>query len=60
MFRESRIFESNVDVYPFGNVATATAFLQGVSVEDIDNLEIMEPQDPLYSICIGIVARKKK
>ena len=51
--------ESNVKVTPFGNVLAATGFVQGLSLEDLPKLELLdENNDGIYSIVIGIVAKK--
>ena len=50
-------FGDNVSVYPFGNSMAATAFIQGLCVEEVDN-KLLDVCDPDYSIVIGIVAQK--
>lgn len=52
------VFGNDVKVYPFGNSMAATAFIQGLCIEDIDT-SLLDVRDPEYSIVIGIVAKKK-
>ncbi|SKB95186.1 hypothetical protein SAMN06296386_11047 [Lachnospiraceae bacterium] len=51
-------FGEQVEVECFGNVALATAFIQGLAVEDLPDKSILRVQDSTYSICIGIKAVK--
>jgi len=46
-----------VDVESFGNVFAATAFLQGLAVEEVDRSRLQVP-DPDYPIIVGVRARK--
>lgn len=51
--------ENNVEVIPFGNILAATAFIQGVALEDLPRVELLdEKNDGVYAITIGIVAKK--
>lgn len=52
------VFGDDVKVYPFGNSMAATAFIQGLCIEDVD-MSLLDVRDPEYSIVIGIVAKKK-
>lgn len=52
--------ENNVRVFPFGNSVVATAFLQGMSVEDLPPKTLLDVVDADYSINIGIVATKRR
>lgn len=55
----SEVFgDGNVRVIPFGNSVAATAFIQGVAVEDLPDRELLKVVDSDYTICIGIVANK--
>lgn len=49
--------EAGVQVEQFGNVLAATAFLQGLAVEDVDRASL-DLVDPLYPVITGIRARK--
>ncbi|MCR5235800.1 MAG: class I SAM-dependent methyltransferase [Lachnospiraceae bacterium] len=49
--------KDNVSVIPYGNSMAATAFIQGLAVEDID-VSLLDVNDPDYSILIGVEARK--
>ncbi len=51
------VFGENVRVCPYGNAMAATAFIQGLCVEDIDK-NLLEVNDPDYAIVIGVVAIK--
>ena len=55
---EETFGKGNVKVVSFGNAMAATAFVQGVAYEELEEPELMDISDPLYSICIGIVAEK--
>ena len=56
----SEVFgEENVRVIPFGNSMAATAFVQGVAVEDLQDWSLLDNTDSDYAICIGVVATKK-
>jgi len=52
------LFSGGVEVESFGNVAVATAFLQGLAVEDLPNPSILADNDPDYQLIITIIARK--
>ena len=52
-------FGEQVEIETFGNAAMATAFIQGMAVEDLPNKNILEEKDKAYGICIGIIATKK-
>ncbi len=52
-------FGEYVAVYPFGNSMAATAFIQGLCVEDVDT-KLLDECDPDYAIVIGVVAHKGK
>ncbi|MBR1702195.1 MAG: hypothetical protein IJ716_09610 [Lachnospiraceae bacterium] len=49
--------EGNVQVKAFGNAMAATAFVQGIAVEEVDKA-LLDIEDPAYAIIIGIFARK--
>ena len=53
------VFGEEVSVYPYGNSMAATAFIQGLCVEDV-NTKLLDECDPEYAIVIGVVARKGK
>jgi hypothetical protein len=55
---EQTFGEGNIQVETFGNVMSATAFLQGVAVEDIPNKALLDIQDANYQLTIGIKAIK--
>lgn len=48
----------NVEVYPFGNIATTLAFLQGFACEDLKK-EMFDYVDPYYAQVIGVIAYKR-
>lgn len=52
------VFGKEVAVETFGNVLAATAFLQGVAVEELPDAALLDERDPDYQLVIGIVARK--
>lgn len=49
--------EEAVKVESYGNAAVATAFVQGLSLEEL-NTEILDEVDKDFTICISITARK--
>jgi len=52
------VFKGGVEIESYGNVLAATAFLQGVAVEDLPNRPLLDENDPDYQMLIAIVARK--
>jgi len=52
------VFRGGVEIASFGNVLAATAFLQGLAVEDLPDRALLDENDPDYQILITIVARK--
>lgn len=47
-----------VEVFPMGNVLSATAFLQGVAVEDIPDSSLLDKNDDDYQLTICFIAIK--
>ncbi len=55
----SEVFgEANVSVSAFGNALAATAFVQGVALEDLDDLSLLDANDKDYQILLGVRATK--
>ena len=52
------VFNGELRIQSFGNVAVATAFIQGISAEEMSE-SVMEVNDPDYPVCISIFARKE-
>lgn len=52
------LFQGGVEVASFGNVLAATAFLQGIAVEDLPEPGLLEENDPDYQLIVTVVARK--
>lgn len=52
------VFGADVAIETFGNVLAATAFLQGVAVEDLPDPRLLDEADPDYQMLITVVARK--
>lgn len=52
------VFHGGVEIESFGNVLSATAFLQGIAVEDLPDRTLLDRNDPDYQLLITIVARK--
>ena len=52
---ESVFGEGNVEIVTFGNALAATAFLQGLAIDD---LPLLDKKDLDYQITIGIKATK--
>jgi glycosyltransferase involved in cell wall biosynthesis len=49
----------NVMVEQYGNVFAATAFLQGIAVEEVD-VRDLNPIDPAYPVILGVRARRSR
>lgn len=54
----SPVFTGGIEVQTFGNVLAATAFLQGLAVEDLPRVDLLDRADSDYQLIITIVARK--
>lgn len=52
------VFKGGVEIESYGNVLAATAFLQGVAVEDLPSRSLLDENDIDYQMLITIVARK--
>jgi SAM-dependent methyltransferase len=52
------IFSGCLEIESFGNVIAATAFLQGVAVEDLPDPSLLDRYDPDYQLLLTILARK--
>jgi len=54
------VFKDELEIASYGNVLAATAFLQGVVIEDLPKPELLDENDPDYQLIITIVARKER
>lgn len=52
------VFTECVEIECYGNVLAATAFLQGIVVEDLPDPALLDDRDEDYQLVIAIVARK--
>ena len=52
------VFRGGLEIKSFGNVMAATAFLQGVSVEDLPDRTLLDHPDPEYQLLLTIRAKK--
>ena len=52
------VFKGGVEIESYGNVLAATAFLQGVSLEDLPDRSLLDHSDPDYQFLITVIARK--
>ena len=52
------LFNGGIDIESFGNAMAASAFLQGVAIEDLPDRALLDLNDPDYQLIITIVARK--
>ncbi|MFH1021400.1 MAG: methyltransferase domain-containing protein [Pseudomonadota bacterium] len=52
------VFGEGVEVASVGNVLSATAFLQGIALEDLSDPTLLDRHDPDYQMIVTIVARK--
>ncbi len=50
--------ENEIKCVTFGNAMSTTAYIQGMSFEDLPHSELLDYNDPEYALVIGIVARK--
>lgn len=55
---ESVFGEGNVEIVTFGNVLAAITFLQGLAIDDLPDVSVLDMKDPDYQITIGIKAIK--
>ena len=55
---ESVFGEGNVEFVTFGNSLAATAFLQGLAIDDLPDTSLLDKKDLDYQITIGIKATK--
>ena len=55
-----QVFGPEVIVTSYGNVLAACAFLQGLAVEDLPDVELLSAKDQDYQLVITVVARKKE
>lgn len=46
-------FKGRVEVFPYGNLESALAMLQGFCIEDFDDRSVLERVGPDYQIMIG-------
>jgi SAM-dependent methyltransferase len=53
------IFGGGVEIGSVGNVLAATAFLQGITVEDLPDRSLLDENDGDYQLIITVVARKQ-
>ena len=51
-------FKGMVQINSYGNVLAATAFLQGMAIQDMPNLSLLDKNDGDYQLIITIVAEK--
>jgi len=54
---EGKFAASEIDVDSFGNVYAATAFLQGVAIEEVAHAKL-DIRDPAYPVILALRARK--
>lgn len=52
--------EGNVEITTYGNVLAATAFLQGLAVDDLPDVCLLDKCDLDYQVTIGVKARRIK
>jgi SAM-dependent methyltransferase len=53
------VFGEGVEIASLGNVLAATAFLQGLAVEDLPDRSLLDEHDDDYQVIITVVARKQ-
>ena len=52
------VFDGEIKVVPFGNAPIATAWVQGLCLEDLPDRNLLDILDETFTINIGICARK--
>jgi SAM-dependent methyltransferase len=52
------VFGTDLEIESFGNVMAATAFLQGVALEDLPDISLLDARDPDYQMLLTIRAVK--
>lgn len=52
------VFDGGVEVTSYGNVLSSTALLQGISLEELSDVSLLDVHDRDYPMIITIVARK--
>ncbi len=53
-----QVFGEKIEIETYGNAAVATAFVQGVALEEFD-MSLLEDKDEDFTICISLTARKE-
>jgi len=56
LFKQTKF--SQVEIVHFGNVMASCAFLQGIALQEIPNMELLDVTDENYQLIIGIRAVK--
>ena len=51
--------EGNIEIHSYGNVSASVALLQGLSIQDLPTVSVLDFNDQNYEIIIGIVATKR-
>lgn len=49
---------SEVQIKNYGNALAATAFIQGIAIEDLTNVRLLDEHDDNYQVTLGLVAVK--
>jgi hypothetical protein len=52
------VFGADLEIESFGNVMAATAFLQGIALEDLPDLSLLDARDRDYQMLLTIRAGK--
>ena len=56
---EKTFGKNNVEVATYGNILAAKAFLDGVAIEDLPDISLLDQKDPDYQVTIAVRAIKK-
>lgn len=54
------VFGGSIKLISYGNALTSQLLLQGVAVEDVDDMKVFNEQHEDYQLLIGFVAEKQK
>lgn len=52
------VFGTDLEIESFGNVMAATAFLQGIALEDLPDMSLLDAKDPDYQMLLTVRATR--
>jgi len=54
------VFDGGVEIAAFGNVLSSTLFLQGIALEELPDVSLLDVHDRDYPMIVTVVARKAR